>query len=366
MPRRTAHVRGYATRAHAAETLDWARQFEELLRDANAILEPALGLHLESSGVSLWQPAAPEDRLETVLDELAQHDPADSVDWVVGFVKSTPELVFDYHHLGMGRLLSKYLVMRASNDPRELELLSREYYDLSDAEKGKLHTERKRHRWLVVFLHELGHTLGARHRVEAGSIMSPAYDPEHRAFDGTTLGLFGITVGKDLGSPSVETYRAVHDYYEAHRAGWVPSEREDTLAWLARLRQLGAHGCGRQGPVARRSRPSRERHFRERRDLAAAADDTERRGSPSLRRRGESGNSRPSFEQPGKLCCRSSKRIVACSKFRTFAAAWPGSSVSLPRLRKPIANQRFVCSQTPVNDRTWLQSCVAAQCPSPR
>jgi hypothetical protein len=223
--------------------LNWERRFEDLLRDANEILEPALGLHLESAGARLWQPATAENELGALLDELAQHDRGHDVDWVVGFVKSTPELVFDHHQLGVGRLLSKYLVMRASNDPRELELLSHQYYSLSDEEKAELHTERKRHRWLAVFLHELGHTLGARHRLEAGSIMHPTYNPDESGFDEPTLSLLRITVGANLGSPSAETYRAVHAYYEAHPDGWVPSERQETLTWLASYARPGSEAA---------------------------------------------------------------------------------------------------------------------------
>jgi hypothetical protein len=244
--RRSASVRAYATRAYAAETLHWERQFAELLSGANEILEPAVGLRLESSGATLWQPKASEDRLAGVLDELAEHDRGDGVDWVVGFVKSTPELVFDQHQLGVGRILSKYLVVRASNDPRELELLSHQYYSLSDADKAKLHTDRRRHRWIAVFLHEIGHTLGARHRVAKNTIMNPTYDPEHQGFDETTLGLLRITVAADRGSPPVDVYRDVRAYYEAQREGWVASEREHMLTWLAPL----ARSQGRGAPGA--------------------------------------------------------------------------------------------------------------------
>ena len=170
---RTSYVRAYATHAYAAETLNWQARFDELLRNANDVLEPAFGLRLENGGTTLWQPATPEDRLGELLEELTRQDLGTDVSWVVGFVKSTPQLVFDHHQLGMARVLSKHLVMRASNDPRELELLSREYYGLSDAEKAKLHTDRKRHRFVTTFLHELGHTLGAEHRLDGRSLMNP-------------------------------------------------------------------------------------------------------------------------------------------------------------------------------------------------
>jgi hypothetical protein len=63
---RAAAVRAFATPAYAAETVDWKAQFEDLLRDASAILQPALGVRLESGGTSLWQPSTHEDRLTDV------------------------------------------------------------------------------------------------------------------------------------------------------------------------------------------------------------------------------------------------------------------------------------------------------------
>ena len=232
---RGAVIRAYATPAYVAETVNWEARFEELLRDANAVLNPVLGLHLENGGASLWQANTPEDRLPELLDELTQHDRGADAQWVVAFVKSTPQLVFDHDALGVGRVLSKYLVMRASNDPREIELLSSEYYEMSHDEIGKLHAERRRHRVVAVFLHELGHTLGARHRQAQRTIMNPTYDPEHEAFDDTTLGLLRITLAADRGAISRDTFHAVHRYYEEHGEGWVPTEREAMLKWLAPL-----------------------------------------------------------------------------------------------------------------------------------
>jgi hypothetical protein len=230
--RRSSPVRAYATRAYAAETLNWESQFDDLLREANAILA-TLGLQLQNGGVALWQPQTPEDRLADLLDELAGHDAGKDAGWVVAFVKSTPHLVVDHDALGVGRVLSKYLVMRASNDPRELELLTRQYYSLSEPEVAKLHSDRRRHRMVAVFLHEIGHTLGVRHRQEKGTLMNPTYDPDHRAFDATTLGLMRRTVGLERGSLSTEAYRMVKQYYEANADGWVPSEREAMLQWLS-------------------------------------------------------------------------------------------------------------------------------------
>lgn len=230
---RVAYVKAYATRAYVTETLRWEERFEELLQGANAVLEPAMGLSLENGGTFLWH-AASEDRLEEVEHELAASDPGNDVGWVVAFVKSTPKLEFDYHQLGVGAILSKHLVVRASNDPRELEMLSEECYKLSDSEKAKLHSDRKRHRMIAVFLHEIGHTLGAQHRSENADIMNPIYNDRSSGFDETALGLFRITLPNHLDNVLPrDTYPAVVDFYKAHPDGWVGSERDNLIAFLA-------------------------------------------------------------------------------------------------------------------------------------
>ncbi len=231
---RIARVRAHATRAYAAETFDWEGSFRALLRDASAVLEPALGIALEDGGTSLWQPSGDEASLGPMLDELSDEDEGRDAEWVVGFVQSTPKLVTDYHVLGMGRPFSKYLVLRASNDPAEHDFIGREFDGMSEAQKEQLYSDRKHHRMVTVFLHEIGHTLGALHRVGVTTIMSPAYDPHASGFDAPTLELLRITVPLRFEGPSSRTsYAELRTYLSNHPDGWAADERQALLHSLA-------------------------------------------------------------------------------------------------------------------------------------
>lgn len=220
--RRVASIRACATRAYAAETLRWEERFEELLREANSVLEPLLGLTLRSAGTTLWEPPRGEGSLESVVAELSGCEGKEA-DWVVALVQSTPKVATDFHTLGMGQLYSKYLVMRAPNDPAELDALTRALPDLDEATRQKLYSDRKHHKVLTLFLHELGHTLGGVHRSAKDTIMSPMYDASERGYDEATLGIFRITLPARL--EGTNPFGDVRAYLERTKGGWIEAER---------------------------------------------------------------------------------------------------------------------------------------------
>lgn len=231
--RRVGRVRAYATRAYIAETLEWEKRFDGLLRDASRILESELGIVLESAGTSLWQPTHREDQMADVLEELSQFDPGTDAEWVVGFVESTPKLVVDFHQLGVARTFSKHLVVRASNDPKELDYITEGLGKIGEKEQNRLYSERKHHRMVTVFLHEVAHTLGAIHRLEEVSIMAPVYDPKTREFDAPTLGFLRITVPGHF-EPEARPlpYDSLIAYLDVHTDGWVEADFAARRQWL--------------------------------------------------------------------------------------------------------------------------------------
>jgi hypothetical protein len=228
-----ALVRAYATRAYAAETVNWEQQFDALLGDANRVLEPALGLTLKNGGTSLWEPESGESEPTIALDALTKEDSGEGADWVAGFLQSVPKLVTDYHRLGVGRLMSKYVVMRGSADPKELDALGT--FDTGEAERQKLYSERRRHKIVAVFLHELGHTLGATHRTARDTLMSPMYDATERGFDGATLGVLKVSLPHHLSGAPYRAAPEVLALLEKDDGGWVGSDRE---GWLDILRRM--------------------------------------------------------------------------------------------------------------------------------
>lgn len=248
---RVALVRAYATRAYAAETVNWERQFDDLLHDANQVLEPALGLSLENGGTSLWTPEAGEAEPTVALGALVRQDPGDDVAWVAGFLQSVPKMVTDYHTLGVGRYLSKHLVVRGSADPKEMDALGK-FEGMSDADRQKIYSERRRHKIVAVFLHELGHTLGAPHRSARDTLMVPAYDSKERGFDDATIGLFKITLPDHLSGAPYRAAGAALAYLEKDDGGWIPSEREQIVDFLKKAapgtRPTAAGGPSAAGP----------------------------------------------------------------------------------------------------------------------
>ena len=227
--RRTATVRACATRAYAAETLSWQDRFDELLKTANSVLEPALGLTLENAGTSLWTPPQGEGSLVTLITDLPSCEGADA-DWVVALVESNPKVVSDFHVLGRGEVYSPYLAMRASNDPAEIEALTQALPDLDAASRDKLYSDRKRHKTLTLFLHELAHTLGAIHRTSKTTIMHPAYDASEKGYDEATLALMrnGLSIRLD----HANRYAEARALIARTKEGFVESERLSEVEFL--------------------------------------------------------------------------------------------------------------------------------------
>jgi Matrixin len=229
--RRRGTVRACATRAYAAETLGWQTRFDELLRDATTVLAPSLGLSLESRGTTLWSPEHGEAGLSSVIADLPSCEGPDT-DWVVALVQSTPKVVADFHVAGRGQTFSPYLAMRAPNDPAELEALSRALPDIDETARQKLYSDRKRHKVLTVFLHEIAHTLGAVHRTAKDTIMSPMYDASEHGFDEPSLALLkdGLAIRLDRAN----LYGKQRQYLQQNPGGFKESERLEHVTFLER------------------------------------------------------------------------------------------------------------------------------------
>ena len=98
-------VRANATAAYAAEVVEWPRQFARLLEDANRVLEPTLGAHLELADTATWSTTLTTDDLDPMLTELRSRERGDDVDFVVGLVGSLPIFARSFHQLGLGQIM---------------------------------------------------------------------------------------------------------------------------------------------------------------------------------------------------------------------------------------------------------------------
>jgi hypothetical protein len=93
-------------------------------------------------------------------------------------VGALPRQTDSLHEVGMATILGKHLVVRAAARIGEHDAINAAFNELSQDERARLERLRKRHRAVAVFLHEVGHCLGAIHENDARSLMNRAYDPK--------------------------------------------------------------------------------------------------------------------------------------------------------------------------------------------
>ena len=177
----TLRVRVHATPRYATAVVDWRRQFEAVVRDANPTLHADFGVELEVVEYRTFADAGSEDSLPDLLQRLAQHDPGSDVDWVVALATAVPELAESPDQIGLAATPGKHLVLRAMSDPQEFDAIERGFPDLTRGDREKLYASRRRHKAAIVLLHELGHTLGIPHEPVPDALMNPRYS--HRASD---------------------------------------------------------------------------------------------------------------------------------------------------------------------------------------
>lgn len=255
---RVLRVRAHASARYAAEVVDWPRQLAGLLGAASDLLGPALGIRIEIAETGAWATRGGEEDLGARLDELAAMDDGRDVDWVIGLLGALPRVEQSYHQLGMGRVPGKHLVMRAMNDAREYEAIERVFARVDEADRRALYKERKQHKTVTVFLHELGHTLGVPHETDPTSIMHARYEPKASGFSAPAVALMRIALAHRL-DPAAQSETA---FAEALRveldrsdAGWVPAEHDEMVA---RLRAFAPPPAPASTHAPARPRPGRE------------------------------------------------------------------------------------------------------------
>jgi hypothetical protein len=199
-------VRALVTRSFTAQVVDAPRHLRDLFEDVNRITEPELALHLELVDTRPW-PMVDEDDITKTFDALRTADAGDDVDWVVGFVGTLPRATSSFHEVGRGAMVGKHLLVRAPSSAERHDAIEKSFDELSEDQRRDLEKRLRRHRAAVVFLHELGHTLGAEHDASAQSIMSPEYNPKVTAF----------------GAGSVDAMRAGMTERNARRAAPPPA-----------------------------------------------------------------------------------------------------------------------------------------------
>ncbi|MBS2016303.1 MAG: matrixin family metalloprotease [Deltaproteobacteria bacterium] len=192
---RTMKIRAYVARAYTTQVTDVPATLRELFADANDVVEPALGIRLELEGIRPWE-LARDDELPKVLGTLREQDPAGEVDWVAGFVGALPRATMSFHDLGYGDLPGRYVVMRAPSSAQEHDGIERAYAELKDEERRRVQKEHRRHRVAAIFLHEIGHTLGAMHERSERNLMYPEYRSKMTTFGAETTEIMRAVLAK--------------------------------------------------------------------------------------------------------------------------------------------------------------------------
>lgn len=225
----TARVLVYADDDFRAQTLNWERKFSVMLRRANKVLGPTVGIELEIAEARPWPRKASSSDMEAMLVELEDLEPGADVHFVVGLTSALPEVTSSLHQLGIARPLGKHLIVRGLNDTKEVELLGAALRQLSDESRQRLWSERKKHKETVVFLHELAHALGAIHVSEKERLLTPGYDIGITGFTPANARLMRIAASFRLGgerdrAKEVEAIRAY--LAAASYPGWNEEEKK--------------------------------------------------------------------------------------------------------------------------------------------
>jgi hypothetical protein len=238
---RTWRTRFRPNAQYLAQTIDAPTQIANLVEDANGVLSP-IGVKLEVERIVPWS-APEEEGPPQVLARLEREDRGADVDLVVGMFGALPGRTDALHEVGMATLLGKHVVVRAAARVGERDAVEQAFRDLSEDERARILKLRKRHRALAVFLHEVGHCLGALHEADPTSLMNPKYDPKMSGFGDGAVALMRAAVEgpRDAAGPAAVA-RAQLAVLERPDGPWVPAERDDAMV---RLRAMA--GAARDG-----------------------------------------------------------------------------------------------------------------------
>ncbi len=232
------HVRVYADEGYRRELYNWQRQVESLFSKVNFLFGDAYQLRLQVDSVREWNSTSDTSSMKAMLAELKELDEGEGASWIVGFVTQLPIITTGIDTLGVTNYLGKHIVLRGSNDAAGLQALHQRLDRLDNTEIEQLYQRRRVHQELYIFIHELGHSLGALHTSEEG-LMAPYYDSSNAWFVEANDDIVRIavsyreddSVGGSALATALET--AMDD---ADSRGWSQPDIDRAWAKLASLR----------------------------------------------------------------------------------------------------------------------------------
>ena len=238
-------VRVYASEEYRAQRAGWEDRARAMVDSASAVLGPAFGARLEVVDARSWSPDCDPASLRECLAELAEHDPGDDVDWVLGLVSAVPRFTTSFDELGMAAVPGHHLLMRDLYASGERKAIDAMFPAMSASKRTEIYKERQKHKRLVIFLHEWAHTMGALHTRRDDTILYPSYDAQMAGFSEENLRLIDASLTDrfpfDPSYPTLSEFIVANDSEE-----WLPGERDRLLA---ALRSRGASSVTSQAPV---------------------------------------------------------------------------------------------------------------------
>lgn len=224
-------IRVYASLEYQNQRSGWETQVKRMVDAADEILGPAFAIELDVVDTQGWNPACDPADLSACLVELAQYDLGDDVDWVIGLIAAVPRFTTSFEDLGMAQMPGRHFVLRDLYDPAEREAINDMFPAMSASKRTEIYRERQKHKRLVIFLHEWGHTLGALHIRRDQMILYPNYDSEMTEFSDENFRLIDAAL-KDR-FPFDPSHPALTKYLEDVSSDeWFPGQREALLAAL--------------------------------------------------------------------------------------------------------------------------------------
>jgi tetratricopeptide (TPR) repeat protein len=245
---RELKVRVYLDEDFRAQTMHWKQQIEEQFDDANQFLVPALGIRLEIVSYEMWEQRSASMSMGELAAALAAHDPGDDVAWVVGYVSSLSVASSSFEQLGVAQLLGKHVVIRGYADSGERKQLAEAFPKVPAVERNAAFDARRRHKQTVVLIHEIAHTLGAIHELDAGWIMHATYDIEMSQFSDRSRELMQISIDERLKPKSEQDNAALAGrligYLDANPwGGWDEEEKTELATMLRATMDNAANGA---------------------------------------------------------------------------------------------------------------------------
>lgn len=198
-----AKIRVYADDDYRAQNHRWQQTFDERLDYANGVLAAKFGVRLVAD-YREWNHHAPGDTLEQHLEELERLDAGSDVLVVVGLTSSQSLVSATFEQLGLATLSGRHMMLRGYADLEERNSYASAFADLSADERENALVTLRYHKTTSVFLHELGHILGADHEPTEDTIMNATYSRNARAFSDDALLTIQRALDQRLGRAAPE------------------------------------------------------------------------------------------------------------------------------------------------------------------